>query len=189
MVSSTRPKSLTLDTINPAVLDVEYAVRGELAIKADEYTARIERGEGGKLGFDKVVTANIGNPQQKGLDQRPITFWRQVSFLSKRRADGSRSEVVRQAEVQRFGARWKEKSREKREERRERREERKEKREEGREKREERRGRREECRLFFVHRPFIVHSSSIHLGTRVRFPSYFVVATSSWFVHSFVRLS
>jgi uncharacterized membrane protein YdbT with pleckstrin-like domain len=113
------------------------------------------------LGFDKVVTANIGNPQQKGLDQRPITFWRQVSFRSKRRADGSRSEV------QRFGARWKEKSREKREERRERRgergekrEERREKREERREKREERReerGRREDRRLFFV----IVHSSSI----------------------------
>ena len=29
----------------------------------------------------QVVTANIGNPQQRGLDQKPITFWRQVISL------------------------------------------------------------------------------------------------------------
>jgi alanine transaminase len=107
---------LTLDTIHKSILNVEYAVRGELAIKADKYTQILkakqqgeqgeqggkdsglggmesrngEKGEGkekdGKedlgeqLPFDKVVTANIGNPQQRGLDQKPITFWRQVSW-------------------------------------------------------------------------------------------------------------
>jgi alanine transaminase len=75
------PKGLTRDNINPAVLEVSYAVRGELALKADKYMHQLEDGEGGELPFDRVVTANIGNPQQKGLDQRPITFWRQVISL------------------------------------------------------------------------------------------------------------
>lgn len=74
-------KGLTKDNINPAVLEVSYAVRGELALKADKYMHQLEDGEGSSLPFDRVVTANIGNPQQKGLDQRPITFWRQVISL------------------------------------------------------------------------------------------------------------
>jgi alanine transaminase len=72
--------ALTTSNINPAVLEVEYAVRGELALKADQYMQQLASGKEG-LPFDKVVTANIGNPQQKGLDQRPITFWRQVISL------------------------------------------------------------------------------------------------------------
>ena len=75
-------KTLTLSTIHQAILSVEYAVRGELAIKAEEYSQRLKKGgeEVDGLPVDKVVTANIGNPQQKGLDQKPITFWRQVSW-------------------------------------------------------------------------------------------------------------
>ncbi|KAL7420843.1 alanine transaminase [Cryptotrichosporon argae] len=94
-LSTTRVSSraLTLETINPAVLSVQYAVRGELALKADRYAQALlaPGSEGGaadaslgpdaRLPFDKVVTANIGNPQQRGLDQRPITFWRQVIAL------------------------------------------------------------------------------------------------------------
>lgn len=84
--SSSRKPVLTRDTINPAVLEVEYAVRGELALKADKYhqllTSPLAPGQAANdLPFDKVVTANIGNPQQKGLDQVPITFWRQVISL------------------------------------------------------------------------------------------------------------
>ncbi|KAJ9094455.1 hypothetical protein QFC21_005994 [Naganishia friedmannii] len=73
-------KALSLETINQAVLQVEYAVRGELAIKADKYTQTLDAGgsAASDLPFTKVVTANIGNPQQRGLDQQPITFWRQV---------------------------------------------------------------------------------------------------------------
>jgi alanine transaminase len=76
-------KSLNRESINPAVLNVEYAVRGELALKADTYAQQIAgtKPGGDKLPFDKVVTANIGNPQQRGLDQKPITFWRQVISL------------------------------------------------------------------------------------------------------------
>jgi alanine transaminase len=72
---------LTLDSINPALLKVEYAVRGELAIKAEAY--RVQLAEGSKdLPFDRVISSNIGNPQQKGLDQRPLTFPRQVAALT-----------------------------------------------------------------------------------------------------------
>lgn len=79
-VAQAHTKALTEKTINPAVLEVEYAVRGELAVKADKYQHQLaDEGKDCKLPFDKVVTANIGNPQQKGLDQIPITYWRQVS--------------------------------------------------------------------------------------------------------------
>ncbi|KDQ12487.1 hypothetical protein BOTBODRAFT_34455 [Botryobasidium botryosum FD-172 SS1] len=73
---------LSLETVNPATLKVEYAVRGELAIKAEHYRdlLRTRKNDHG-LPFDKVVTANIGNPQQKGLDQAPLTFGRQVAAL------------------------------------------------------------------------------------------------------------
>lgn len=80
MSSSARHPVLTTKTINPSVLDVEYAVRGELALKADKYVQELEAGDK-NLPFTKVVTANIGNPQQKGLNQKPITFWRQVISL------------------------------------------------------------------------------------------------------------
>lgn len=69
---------LTPNNINPAWKDVQYAVRGPIAIKAEEYRERLRKGDK-SLPFDRVVNSNIGNPQQKGLDQKPITFTRQVS--------------------------------------------------------------------------------------------------------------
>jgi alanine transaminase len=70
---------LTEDNINQHVVAAKYAVRGELAVKSEEYRAKIARGEGGDLPFDHVISANIGNPQQ--LDQKPITFFRQVASI------------------------------------------------------------------------------------------------------------
>lgn len=68
--------------LNPAILNVQYAVRGELAIKADELNERLRSQEPqDKLPFKKVISSNIGNPQQKGLDQPPITFTRQVCTI------------------------------------------------------------------------------------------------------------
>jgi alanine transaminase len=69
---------LTPDNINPNVLAAKYAVRGELAVKSEEYRAQLAKGDT-SLPFDKVISANIGNPQQ--LDQKPITFFRQVLSL------------------------------------------------------------------------------------------------------------
>ncbi|RXK42360.1 alanine transaminase [Tremella mesenterica] len=74
--------ALRLDTINGAVPNVQYAVRGELALRADKYLHKLhDHPKDHGLPFDRVVTANIGNPQQAGLDQKPITFWRQVISL------------------------------------------------------------------------------------------------------------
>ncbi len=73
------PSSLTVADLNPAVLNVQYAVRGELAIKAEDLRNQLELGQ--QLPFKRVINSNIGNPQQKGLDQPPITFWRQVRIL------------------------------------------------------------------------------------------------------------
>jgi alanine transaminase len=66
---------LSVDNINPRVRAAKYAVRGELAVKSEEYRAKLKRGET-DLPFNEVISANIGNPQQ--LDQQPITFFRQV---------------------------------------------------------------------------------------------------------------
>jgi alanine transaminase len=75
-------RSFTVNSLNPAVRNVQYAVRGELAIKAEEYRVILkEKGQDSGLPFDRVISSNIGNPQQKGLDQPPITFNRQVAAL------------------------------------------------------------------------------------------------------------
>lgn len=71
-------KGLSIDNINPNVKAAKYAVRGELAVKAEQYRARLIEGDK-SLPFDSVIFANIGNPQQ--LDQKPITFFRQVLSL------------------------------------------------------------------------------------------------------------
>ena len=73
-------RPLTADSLNPAIKEVQYAVRGELAIKADVLRDKLNEPNHG-LPFDKVISSNIGNPQQAGLDQVPITFTRQVAAL------------------------------------------------------------------------------------------------------------
>ncbi|KAK5087480.1 alanine transaminase [Exophiala xenobiotica] len=88
MSSTASRKALNIDNINPHVKEAKYAVRGELAIKSEEYRAKLRKlKEDGPptppsdsdLPFDTVVSANIGNPQQ--LDQKPLTFFRQVLSL------------------------------------------------------------------------------------------------------------
>ncbi|KAI0026148.1 PLP-dependent transferase [Xylariomycetidae sp. FL0641] len=69
---------LNINNINPHVVEAKYAVRGELAVKSEQYRAKLARGET-DLPFKEVISANIGNPQQ--LDQKPITFFRQVLSL------------------------------------------------------------------------------------------------------------
>ena len=79
---TSRARTLTLDTINPHAVNVEYAVRGEMPIQAAKYEQELEEGKG-KLPFDSIVWANIGNPQQlPNLAQPPLTFWRQVAALT-----------------------------------------------------------------------------------------------------------
>ena len=54
---------------------MEYAVRGELVIKAGEYQKQLADGSA-DLPFDEIILCNIGNPQSVG--QKPFTFFRQV---------------------------------------------------------------------------------------------------------------
>ncbi|KAF7726678.1 hypothetical protein EC973_008552 [Apophysomyces ossiformis] len=69
---------LTVDNMNPNIRKVEYAVRGRLAILADELRDQLASNPS-SLPFDAVVNCNIGNPQQ--LHQKPVTFFRQVASL------------------------------------------------------------------------------------------------------------
>jgi alanine transaminase len=77
-MSTTQSTRLNINNINPHVKAAKYAVRGELAVKSETYRAKLAKGET-DLPFAKVISANIGNPQQ--LDQKPITFFRQVASL------------------------------------------------------------------------------------------------------------
>lgn len=75
MGSKPADMKVSVDQINQCVVNAEYAVRGELALKSEAFRARLNKGDK-TLPFDQVINANIGNPQQ--LDQKPITFFRQV---------------------------------------------------------------------------------------------------------------
>ena len=91
MSTATSLRSLNINNINQHVRSAEYAVRGELATRAEHYRAHLRKTheknpptpptdtESPHLPFDAVISANIGNPQQ--LDQQPITFFRQVLSL------------------------------------------------------------------------------------------------------------
>jgi len=58
---------------------MEYAVRGDVVIRAEEIEQQLASGRGAELPFDRITFTNIGNPQAVG--QRPLTFFRQVLAL------------------------------------------------------------------------------------------------------------
>nr|XP_020447115.1 alanine aminotransferase 2-like isoform X2 [Monopterus albus] len=72
-----RAKVLTIDTMNPTVKNVEYAVRGPIVARAVELERELS--EGMKKPFVEVIKANIGDAHAMG--QQPITFFRQVLAL------------------------------------------------------------------------------------------------------------
>lgn len=72
-----REKILTMETLNPHVKAVEYAVRGPIVIKAGKIEQELQQGE--KKPFTEVIRANIGDAHAMG--QKPITFLRQVVAL------------------------------------------------------------------------------------------------------------
>ena len=82
MSTTSQLRALNVENINQNVRRAQYAVRGELASRAETYRAKLKKGhpptppDEDSLPFDQVISANIGNPQQ--LDQKPITFFRQV---------------------------------------------------------------------------------------------------------------
>ncbi|XP_075432392.1 alanine aminotransferase 2 isoform X1 [Ascaphus truei] len=72
-----REKVLTLQSMNPQVRAVEYAVRGPIVLRAGEIERELQNGI--KKPFDEVIKANIGDAHAMG--QPPITFLRQVVAL------------------------------------------------------------------------------------------------------------
>ncbi|KAM6990114.1 alanine aminotransferase 2-like isoform 1-T1 [Tautogolabrus adspersus] len=74
---TSRAKVLTIDTMNPTVKNVEYAVRGPIVARAVELERELL--EGMKKPFVEVIKANIGDAHAMG--QQPITFFRQVLAL------------------------------------------------------------------------------------------------------------
>lgn len=71
-------KVLTAKSMNPKIVAAEYAVRGELVLRANEYENQLKN-KSEKLPFERIIECNIGNPQ--ALGQQPITFHRQVLAL------------------------------------------------------------------------------------------------------------
>ncbi|CAK0878730.1 unnamed protein product [Prorocentrum cordatum] len=69
--------------MNPRLKDMEYAVRGEVPIRAEEIAAEMEAcaasGQDHPFNFSSLLRCNIGNPQSVG--QPPITYYRQVLSL------------------------------------------------------------------------------------------------------------
>lgn len=68
---------LGIDTLNPNIKVLEYAVRGPLVTRAGEIEKELEKGV--KKPFKEVIKANIGDCHAMG--QVPITFIRQVLGL------------------------------------------------------------------------------------------------------------
>ena len=76
--SSAPPSALTIETVNPAVIGAQYAVRGELVLRAAEMQKQMNE-QPGSIGIKKILACNIGNPQAVG--QQPLSFGRQVQAL------------------------------------------------------------------------------------------------------------
>jgi len=74
-----RSVQLTPASINPKVMDAQYAVRGALVLRAMQHE-RALAAKDHTLPFDEIIFCNIGNPHQ--LNQKPITFFRQVLALT-----------------------------------------------------------------------------------------------------------
>lgn len=68
---------LTLESMNPWIKKVEYAVRGPIVTRAVELEKELLQGV--KKPFAEVIKANIGDAHAMG--QKPITFLRQVIAL------------------------------------------------------------------------------------------------------------
>jgi len=76
--SARRSLALSVDTINPAVVGAQYAVRGELVLRAAEIKKQL-KADPASTPIKKVLECNIGNPQAVG--QQPLSYGREVQAL------------------------------------------------------------------------------------------------------------
>ena len=66
-------KILTKESLGQNIIKADYAVRGDVVIRASQLEKSLQQGE--KLKFSELVPCNIGNPQLLG--QKPLTWIRQ----------------------------------------------------------------------------------------------------------------
>ncbi|KAL6496902.1 Alanine--glyoxylate aminotransferase 2, mitochondrial [Orobanche gracilis] len=78
MASDYSSTPVRIDTINPKVLECEYAVRGEIVTLAQKLQEELKANPDSHP-FEEILYCNIGNPQSLG--QHPITFFREVLAL------------------------------------------------------------------------------------------------------------
>ncbi|OAO14336.1 alanine aminotransferase 2 [Blastocystis sp. ATCC 50177/Nand II] len=69
---------ITIDNINQKIRTADYAVRGEVVIRAMEIDKELKQGK--KFPFDSLLYCNVGNPQ--AIKQKPITFLREVLCIT-----------------------------------------------------------------------------------------------------------
>ncbi|PSN39700.1 Alanine aminotransferase 2 [Blattella germanica] len=69
---------LSIDTINPQVTGIEYAIRGPIPARANQFAKELAAGE--KKPFTEVIKLNLGDCHAMG--QKPITFIREVLALA-----------------------------------------------------------------------------------------------------------
>ena len=69
---------ITIDNINQKIRTADYAVRGEVVIRAIEIDAEMKKGK--KFPFESLLYCNVGNPQ--AIQQKPITFLREVLCIT-----------------------------------------------------------------------------------------------------------
>ena len=83
--SSTYRKRLSVETMCPNLVKMEYAVRGKVVVAADKISQELASTQkdgstaSQKYPFDHIVYTNIGNPH--ALGQKPLTWPRQVLAL------------------------------------------------------------------------------------------------------------
>jgi len=65
---------LNMDTVNPRLKKVQYAVRGPIVLRANALKEELAQGK--KKPFDKIIMSSVGDCHAMG--QKPITFTRQV---------------------------------------------------------------------------------------------------------------
>ena len=75
--STINPRVLSLKTMNQYVVNMQYAVRGPIVLRAGQIENEVAKGA--KKPFGKVIRANIGDCHAVG--QKPITFLRQLMSL------------------------------------------------------------------------------------------------------------
>lgn len=70
---------LTEESMSQHLRSMEYAVRGQVVIAANEISENLKKQKRNKYPFDHIVYTNIGNPHSVG--QSPLTWPRQVLAL------------------------------------------------------------------------------------------------------------